>query len=181
MTARLILLCCVNWLFNLPIAFYFSYNNLFVQELSLLWIYSWGFVTNVFWKSELDIPLLSNGEITCEALCSIWSSPVQQRRYYSKVSRNQPQQWLGELEHLFCEERLREFELLILEKRWRRGTLPMYSNTWRETAKKIEPSSFQWCPPTGQEVIQTEIQDLPSEHEKILFIWRWLSHWHSCS
>ena len=31
----------------------------------------------------------------------------------------------------------------------------MYIHTYREGAKKVEPGSFQWCPVTGQEAMDT--------------------------
>ena len=40
---------------------------------------------------------------------------------------------------------------------WRRirRSLPTYTNTWTEDIKKSEAGSFQWCPVTGQEAVDT--------------------------
>ena len=49
------------------------------------------------------------------------------------------------LEHLSCEERLRELGLISAERRlW--GISSMSINTSREVVKRTDPGSFQWCP-----------------------------------
>jgi len=71
------------------------------------------------------------------------------------------------LEHLSCEERLRE---MGLEKRRPGGISSMYINTCREGAKRTEPGSARWCPGTDQrQWAQTETQDIPTEHQETLF------------
>jgi len=51
------------------------------------------------------------------------------------------------LEHLSCEERLRELGLFRLKKRRLRGDL---INILRVGVRRMGPNSFQWCPATGQ-------------------------------
>jgi len=59
-------------------------------------------------------------------------------------------------EHLLLEEGLRELRLFSLEKRSLRGwILSMCTSTWRDSIKKMEPDSFQCCPVTGPEAMDT--------------------------
>jgi len=60
------------------------------------------------------------------------------------------------LEHLSCEERLRELGLLNLEKKRPGGISSMYINTCTEGAKRTEPGSARWCPGTGPEAMGTD-------------------------
>lgn len=69
------------------------------------------------------------------------------------------------LEHLSCEERLREFRL----KGRRLGEIfSMCICTRREGTKKLEPAAFLWCVLSGQEAPQTGTLDTPSEHQAAL-------------
>ena len=54
------------------------------------------------------------------------------------------------LEHLSYEERLRDLGLFGLQKRRLRGSLEMPVNILRVGVRRMGPSSFQWCPVTGQ-------------------------------
>jgi len=56
---------------------------------------------------------------------------------------------------LFLEERKIVETSVILKKRRSGGIASMYTNTCRQGSKKTRPSSFQWCPVTGQEAMGT--------------------------
>ncbi|KAK4823610.1 hypothetical protein QYF61_004213 [Mycteria americana] len=53
------------------------------------------------------------------------------------------------LEHLSCEERLRELGPFSLENRSLGGILLMYINNRRECASRMDPGSFQWTRGNG--------------------------------
>lgn len=63
-----------------------------------------------------------------------------------------------------------ELELLHLEKRRFKGISSMSINTWRESVKKMESGPCQWCPVSGQMVVDTNTQTLevPSAHQQAL-------------
>ena len=69
-----------------------------------------------------------------------------------------------------------ELRLFSLEKRRLRGILPMYRNTWRDSAKRTEPGSFQWCPLTGQAAKGTNWNTGGSLWTRKHFVsWQWWS------
>lgn len=56
------------------------------------------------------------------------------------------------------------------------GILPMPINTWRESAKRMEPGSFQRHPVPGQEAVNTnQNTGAPSEHQAVLCGAGWLA------
>jgi len=59
------------------------------------------------------------------------------------------------LERLSYEERLRELGFFSLKKRRLRGTLEILTNICRMGVRRMGPSSFQWCPATGQGAMGT--------------------------
>lgn len=70
------------------------------------------------------------------------------------------------VEHLLCEERLRDLELFSLEERLRWGDISAYKYL-QGGSKWMGPGSFQQCPAKEQGV-QTRTRGVPSEHEKKL-------------
>ena len=86
------------------------------------------------------------------------------------------------LEHLSCEEKLRELGLFSLEKRRVRGILLIYLNSWREGAKRTEPGSPQWCLVTGPEAMGTDWNTGGSvwASRKIFLLCRWVSNGTGC-
>jgi len=56
------------------------------------------------------------------------------------------------LEHLSYKERLRELGLFSLKQRRLRGDL---TNMLSVGVRRMGPSSFQWCPATGQGAMGT--------------------------
>lgn len=121
---------------------------LFIASTNCYWCL--GLHKQCCWQDEGDDSsfLLCQWHHTCSA-----GSPVQEREDSRESSKK-----LWRHQRVWSTSPMRkgwEVELLILEKRWLRGTLPMSSSTWRESAKNIEPGSFQWWPLTGQEVINT--------------------------
>jgi len=60
------------------------------------------------------------------------------------------------LEHLCCEERLRELRLFSLEKRRLRGNLIVAFQYLKGPARKLERDFFQGSDRTGGQWLQTE-------------------------
>ncbi|KAK4831498.1 hypothetical protein QYF61_018082 [Mycteria americana] len=76
------------------------------------------------------------------------------------------------LEHLSCEERLRELGLITLEK----GRLWGISSM--EDAKRTETSSFQWCPGTTGNGHKPKHRRFPLNIGKHFFTVRVTERWH---
>ena len=86
-----------------------------------------------------------------ECCAQFWAA--QYRRDMDIVERVQERatKMMTGLEHLSYKDRLREQGLFILEKRRLEGIFSMHVNTYREGARKMEPSSYQWCSVTRLE------------------------------
>lgn len=66
---------------------------------------------------------------------------------------------------------------------WRRegsgGTSFMCTNNWRESTRRMEPGSFQWCPVTRPETVGTKWNSLvPCEIKKHFCTAKVTEHWH---
>jgi len=88
----------------------------------------------------------------------VHSWALQYKREKELMERDQAMKTIKGLQHLSCEERLRQMGLFSPEKR-RLGTggrtLPIPINTWMENENRRETASFQWCPVTKQEAMGT--------------------------
>lgn len=58
-----------------------------------------------------------------------------------------------------------------------KGDLINLYNTWRESAKKVEPGSFQWCLVAASETISItwNIAGSVRTSETLFFLWGWLN------
>lgn len=67
----------------------------------------------------------------------------------------------------------RKYQFLHL----RRNNLAISVNAWTDDAKRTQPSSFQGCPSTGWEAMNTNRNSggSISTHDKTFLLWKWLN------
>lgn len=112
----------------------------------------WAALRRVFASRSKDVifPQLRRPYLKCcviFATCYKWLTEKIQRR---------TTEMMKELQNFSSEERLMELGLFSLKNRRTSGMILSISvNTWRESTKKTEPSSVQWCPVTGPKAMGT--------------------------
>ena len=103
------------------------------------------------WR-EVSLPFCSAlVRLHLERWVQFWAPQHKRDMDILERVQNRATEMMKGLQHLSCEERLRELGLFSLQQRRLGEDLINVHKYLERRCKEMEPGSFHWCPATGQE------------------------------